>query len=156
MADYTDRFRVLALQIGDLSPAETLDRFVAGLKPNIRERVELEDPKDIYRAMHIAQRMDSIHSRRSTTTTTTQPSQSSTSAPAPEAVTDTATPMELGAMRPQSGNQRKFPRKLGPGDRKRFKDQDRCFKCREIGHWHGECPLNNRPASGAQSNQRRW
>ena len=153
VAEYTDKFRTVVLQIDDISPPETLDRFVAGLKPHIRERVEIEDPKDIFKAMHIAQRMDSIHSRRSSIP---QPSQSPASGTTPHAVTDSATPMELGAMRPQSGNQRRFPKKLGPGDRQRFKDQDRCFRCREIGHWHGECPLNNRPPQGVQSNQRRW
>ena len=156
VAEYTDRFRTLVLQIPDMSSAEGLDRFVAGLKPHIRERVEIEDPKQLSKAMHIAQRMDTIHSRSLQRSSNASFSQTSASAATPQAVTDSATPMELGAMRPQPPNQRRFPAKLKPGDRQRFRDQDRCFRCRQVGHWHADCPGLNRPPSGAQSNQRRW
>ena len=43
--EYTDKFRTLALEIDDLSVAEGLDRYVAGLKSHIREKVEIEDTK---------------------------------------------------------------------------------------------------------------
>ena len=150
VSEYTDRFRTLALQITDLSAAEAMDRFTAGLKPVIRERIEIEDPKDLERAMFIAQRMDSIHHR-------SQQKVSSNSQPAASAsaASDGATPMELGAMRPQQGQQqrRKFPPKLKPGERQRLMQQGRCFRCRQPGHWHSECPLNNQ---SQPSNQRRW
>ena len=83
VAEYTDRFRSLVLQIPDMSSAEGLDRFVAGLKPHIRGRVEIEDPKQLSKAMHIAQRMDNIHSRSLQRSSNASFSQTSASAATP-------------------------------------------------------------------------
>lgn len=164
VSEYTDKFRSLVLQITNIGPAEALDRYVAGLKPHIRERVEIEDCKELDRAMFIAQRMDSIHHRSQQTLTrsTFAPTPQSTAAPtlssAPPATSDGPTPMELGAMRPQGRTQQRPTfRKLTPADRSSYANEGRCFRCRQLGHWKGECPWNqSQPGRSQQSNQRRW
>ena len=93
--DYIDRFQTLVLQIPDMSAAEQLDRFTAGLKPAVQERVEIEACDTLAKAMRIAQRIDTIHHRHQQLARAAAPAQS------PPAISDGPTPMELGAMRPQ-------------------------------------------------------
>ena len=150
VSEYTDKFRTLSLQITDLSAAEALDRFTAGLKPPVREKIEIDDPKTLERAMFVAHRVDTIHHRAQQRANNAQPS-SATASP----VQDNAVPMELGAMRPQQGQQqrRRYPAKLKPGERAHLAAQGRCFRCRGDGHWHANCPLSK---PNQQPNQRRW
>jgi hypothetical protein len=46
VADYLKVFRRIAAQITDLSEAEKVDRFVAGLKKETREEIRYRDPKE--------------------------------------------------------------------------------------------------------------
>ena len=76
--EYIDRFQALVLQIPDMSAAEQLDKFTAGLKPAIQEKVEIEGCDTLTRAMNIAQRIDSVRHRfqqqsRQSATSTVQP-----------------------------------------------------------------------------------
>jgi regulator of replication initiation timing len=64
---YNSELQQLCLQIDDISEAEKLDKYIRGLKPAIREKVELDEPRTLADAMSKAQRIDSItyHSRMS-------------------------------------------------------------------------------------------
>ena len=146
--EYIDRFQALVLQIPDMSAAEQLDKFIAGLKPAIQEKVEIEDCDTLSKAMQIAQRIDSIHQRHLRQNGST----ASTSAPA----SDGPVPMEVGAMRPQQSHQRSRqqwrprprgqpqPPEISERERARCQDQDRCFKCKQKGHSWRMCSPNFR------------
>ena len=58
--NYTYEFRRLLLEIGNMSEEEMLDRFIRGLKFNVRKEVELRDPTTLTDAVSIAERYDSI------------------------------------------------------------------------------------------------
>ena len=57
---YVYDFHTLCLRINDISPSEQMDKFVRGLKRNVQEKVEIEDPQTLKQAMQIAERIDSI------------------------------------------------------------------------------------------------
>jgi hypothetical protein len=57
---YNDEFRTICRDIDDISEAEKLDKYVRGLKPTIRERVELSLPTTVNEAMSKAHTIDSI------------------------------------------------------------------------------------------------
>ncbi len=136
--EYIDRFQALVLQIPDMSAAEQLDKFTTGLKPAVQEKVEIEDPSSLARAMQIAQRIDNIHHRHQ---------QSNRATASTSAASDGPTPMELGAMRPeqQRGQQQWRPRphgrrpQLNPRELSRCIGQNRCFACKQIGHSWTNC-----------------
>ena len=140
MQEYIDRFQALVLQTLDMSAAEQLDKFTAGLKPAVQEKVEIEDPSSLERAMQIAQRIDNIHHRHQ---------QSNRATASTSAASDGPTPMELGAicMGPEQprGQQQWRPRphgrrpQLNPCELARFIGQNRCFACKQIGHSWTNC-----------------
>src|ERR1700692_4859775 len=55
-----DEFRSLCRDIDDMSEPEKLDRYIRGLKPVVRERVELSLPGTLNDAMSRAHTIDSI------------------------------------------------------------------------------------------------
>jgi hypothetical protein len=57
---YTAEFRTLALRIPDLSGAESLDRYIRGLKFATRVEVSLRNPTNLNDAICIAERYDRI------------------------------------------------------------------------------------------------
>jgi hypothetical protein len=57
---YNNEFRSLCREIDDMTGAEQLDRYVRGLKDDIRTRVELQRPTTLNDAMSSAHTIDSI------------------------------------------------------------------------------------------------
>ena len=53
-------FRSIILEIPNITDEELLDRFIRGLKPEIRQKVEEADPDNLEDAMRIADRTDNI------------------------------------------------------------------------------------------------
>ena len=60
VSEYTAAFRILALAIPDLSPAEILHRYIFNLKPKTRMEVEIRNPLNLEEATHIANLYDTI------------------------------------------------------------------------------------------------
>ena len=85
--DYVWRFQSLCLEIPDISEGEILDRFVRGLKGQIRKEVELRGLTNFQEIVQTAQRVDAIHYQNRGSFST--PSFSYSNGPAP---------MELGAL----------------------------------------------------------
>ena len=94
MAQYIAAFRRSLVQCTDVSPAESLDRFVRGLKPYIRKDVLVQGPTTIEDAAVIADRIAA--SGRLPGPTHGAPQGRSASG---------AVPMELGAMQGQQHQQ---------------------------------------------------
>src|ERR1700751_13550 len=60
VAKYNFDFTQLCLEINDIHESEKLDKYVRGLKDNIRVEVELAEPTTLAQAMSKAQRIDNI------------------------------------------------------------------------------------------------
>ena len=142
--DYTARFRTIVLQVPDMSEAELMDRFIRGLKPAAQRELELHPPATFDDAVILAERVDAVEWRVR--------SASSSSRPAPsygyasQAYHGTgATPMELGSMRHK-------PPPLTPGQRRRLRDNNGCFYCRELNANHValNCPKKREANSGGK------
>ena len=63
---YTSEFNKLCIRIDDIAESEKLDKFIRGLKPNIRKEVKLKTPHALIDAISYAQTIDNIeYSERS-------------------------------------------------------------------------------------------
>ena len=62
--DYTAAFRARLLECTDVSDAEALDRYVAGLKPTTRDWVLIHDPSTMHEAAKWAERYDNTYFSR--------------------------------------------------------------------------------------------
>jgi hypothetical protein len=140
---YIQEFTDLCLEIPDLHPSEQFHRFVQGLKPNVRREVELQDPQTFDEATKVAERVDSISfAHRS------EPPR----APAPRPSYSRPEPMELGSMdvdRRRPSAAANLPSRLSAEDRRRLRDSNACFYCRQPGHIMSRCP--SRPGNSAQN-----
>jgi hypothetical protein len=144
---YVQEFTNLCLNVPDLHPSEQFHRFVQGLKANVRREVELQDPLTFEEATRIAERVDSIsfahcsESSRAFAPRRTYPSSR------PE-------PMELDHLnvrgrRPSNAPPPPPPHtRLSAEDRRRLRDTNACFYCRQPGHLMANCPVRpkTRPA----------
>ena len=126
--EYANHFRVLAIQIKDLSEGEKLDRFVRGLKPHIRQQLAFHDPKTFKEAVEVAERLDSAMFLYRDHKGFKEKARMNNSQGSP-------TPMELGAvgMRTNSGT--------SAAERVLLQKQGRCFLCKEKGHLAKDCPM---------------
>ena len=78
--DYTAAFRARLLECTDVSDAEALDRYVAGLKQGTRDWVLIHDPSSLHEAARWAERYDNTYYSRGKANAA---SQQSTGAPMP-------------------------------------------------------------------------
>lgn len=62
--NYVQKFTELCLEIPDLGEVEQLDRFVRGLRLEVRREVDLHEPQTFQEAAKIAERWDSIAGQR--------------------------------------------------------------------------------------------
>jgi len=124
--EYATSFRSLTLEIPGISEDEKIDRFIRGLKDQIRMEVELREPSTVNEAIRIADRYDAISfkylkqkfepaKKHSDHTTTSGP-----------------TPMELDSSKYH---------KLTDKEKDKLKKEQACFYCRKPGHMISACPL---------------
>jgi hypothetical protein len=121
---YVGEFRRILLEIGDMSESEKLDRFVRGLKQDVRKEVELREPTSFDEAARKADRYDSISFglyRRDAGFTRVAP------------VRSTPEPMEICQIREARP-------KLTDELRQQLRRAGKCFFCRKQGHKINECP----------------
>ena len=72
VVEYTATFRVRLLECSDVSDAEALDRYVAGLKPTTRDWVLIHDPTSMHQAAKWAERYDNTYFAKSRSAATHQ------------------------------------------------------------------------------------
>lgn len=160
---YAAEYNDCMLQIVDMSEKDRIDRFLRGLKSDIRVLVELQRPASLVDAIELATQIDSIvwQARRA-------PYRSSTSAIAARnsgVVSSGLVPMELGAAE-SSVHGRRFsvvpntvvaqsktiPARVPPGRAGMQPVGGRrpmqCFYCKQMGHVQRYCKKRARDVAG--------
>ena len=120
--NYAHYLEDVFLSLPDYAEAGKVHDFIFGLKPHIKEAVQLHEPTSFLAAVRLAQEKESAMSR--------PPSKPS------------ATPMDLGVMdanttrKSSSGNRPP----LSSEEHNRLREAGGCFYCRQLGHKRNECP----------------
>ena len=138
VSEYTAAFRILALSIPDLSPAETLHRYIFNLKPKTRMEVEIRNPTTLEEATHIANLYDTItfNTKNSYQPSSTYPQANRTPILYQTQTSSTITPMDLSAIATPAT---KRLAKLTPAEYDHLKVTGGCFRCRQKGHLAQNC-----------------
>lgn len=131
VANYVERFCTITNQLSDVSTAEALDRFVRGLKPEVRAKVRLERPDTLHEAMEVADQVDRVMYKNGAAR---EPFIRSMR-PRPSG----PVPMELGALSTTTLTQEEKQECLRRGA---------CFHCQRAGHRARQCPDHRRRAMG--------
>lgn len=159
VAAYVRDFRNLALQIPDMSDAEKLDRFVTGLKPQVRRDVDQFDPSTFDDAVARAERADNLNFYSNSRLSFNSPNRFNSLQEDSSSQVPRSTPMDLSSMRATGSSNninsrsRQFT-KLTPQEREKLRRENKCFYCREGGHPLSKCPRKPRsPSSGNAGRQ---
>jgi hypothetical protein len=132
VAEYTNRFNHLVLQVEEMSQADKAFHFVKGLKANVKLEVEKEWVKtpgmSITQMKQLADRTDNLLWKSRTQRPYESAIGGDVSGP---------TPMQLGSMS-RTFDQFKIP----PEKRDEVMSKRLCFKCMEPGHQARNCPKN--------------
>ena len=68
VVEYTAAFCARLLECSDVSNAEVLDRYIAGLKPTTRDWVPIHDPTSMHQVVKWAERYDNTYFSKQHTT----------------------------------------------------------------------------------------
>jgi hypothetical protein len=160
---YISEFRRLILLHPPMSAEDRKDRFIRGLKPHIRTSVRIQEPRDIEHAERIALHLDAFwgkgqqlgnpgHQPQQDVRRTGQQTGNNPNPPRHgnqggngANPTQGGQPRHYGnesrgapaAVQPQ-GNV--TPRKLTPQERDYLRQNNGCFRCRQLGHLANVCP----------------
>ena len=119
---FAHRLEEIFLSLTEHSEASKVHDFSYGLKPYIREAVQLAEPKTFAEAVRIAQEKENASSDRG-----------------PQ-------PMELGQL--QVAPYRRIKGPLTPAKKEALRKMNACFYCRKQGHSIADCPDTTKPKSG--------
>ena len=129
--EYVSVLTALAMRIPGLSQNQILDKFIRGLKPKTRIEVELRDPKTPDEAYRLADRFDRIVYGTRNNSFLTQNYNRYAPTSGASSNTDYGEPMQIDTLR---------PRRPGPRNFQRPRNQGLCFTCEKPGHIAANCP----------------
>jgi hypothetical protein len=147
VTEYHTYLAQLAMQLGNTSQEEFLDKFIRGLKPNTRTELEFRDPRTIVEAVKWADTYDARYYRKKD-----QPRYYSPFPTNPRYQDDNrGEPMQIDAL--QTTSQQVKLTKLTNEERTHLRSIGACFRCRKQGHMARECPAKANNNSGNSNRQ---
>ncbi|KAG1533824.1 hypothetical protein G6F51_012420 [Rhizopus arrhizus] len=167
VTSYINEFRSLQLQIKDMSSGDALDRFVRGLKPQLRVMVRSRFPHSLESAESIALAIEAAMNdgEYATSYATNAPVANNpfTRSQSTIHALPNDDPMDLDSIQHAINVLSKayrFNRKENnSGNRSTSRQQVRCYGCQGVGHMKNECPTwrksGRRFRQGFQSNNGR-
>jgi len=153
VADYTDRFRAICINIPSMTDAEKKNAFTLGLKSDVRRQVAFSNPATFEEAVALAARIDDILFQEGRRDNRRLPPLRSTGGASTSAAPTNSgpVPMDLNAVQPGDNNTRLG--KLTDSERERLRANGACFRCRQPGHMSSQCPLRNQQGNGQRRRQ---
>jgi len=161
--EYVAEFTNLQTRAGLNDPKTLQHLFINGLEPEPQLHVTTHEAVNLAQAIHFALRHD-ISMNRNKQRTRQRPHQAAAQpprqqaprpqAPRPQATRtpfrpqqaagrhNGATPMDLDVL--------SMPEPLTPEEREYLRDNDGCFRCRELGHLQYNCPWNSAPGNASR------
>jgi hypothetical protein len=148
---YTSAFRETPLELPDMSVADRLHRYVAGLTSHIQQQVQVQNPADMDAAILVADRLDAIQyggaKSISGAAGTSQLRALAPQQPAwrPPCPAQRPVPMELGVAQVQHNGWRQPPplpggnTRLSPEERDHLMDNDGYLFSRRLGRTVDQC-----------------
>jgi len=129
--EYMSVLTALAMRIPGLSQTQILDKFIRGLKPKTRIKVELRDPKTPDEAYRLADRFDRIvYGARNNSFLTQNYNHYAPTTNANANNADYGEPMQIDTLRPRRPGTRNFQQP---------RNQGLCFTCGKPGHMTANC-----------------
>jgi hypothetical protein len=120
---YATEFHAILLELPGTDNEMILDKFIRGLKPNTRNRVEDEDPFTLEKAIQVAERCDRIHHGENCWT------------PRQPMYTGQPAPMDLDVLHSHDMVKTDIER-----ERERERRSGLCHLCKKAGHLARYCP----------------
>jgi len=121
---YVSKYLAALSLVQDASEGEKVQRFLEGLSPSLGQKILLEDPQELERAVKMALQLQ----QKGILTPTSR--------------TQDVVPMELGATQ-------LF--RLSPTEREELRRRGACFRCRGLGHVARDCPRRKNKDSSSFS-----
>jgi hypothetical protein len=152
VAKYNFDFLTLCIEIGDISKGEQLDKYVRGLKPEVRRYVELARPVDLKDAMEKAQDIDNIDFslRKVVSVQGGNPRAGGSGGGYNGDHRDNRTfvPMDLGAVDGNRDNAPTRPQQVSREEFTRCRKNGLCLICKKQGHIARNCSMKQIQGKG--------
>ena len=146
--NYIAEFNKLCIRIDDIAEAEKLDRFVRGLKPNVRKEVKIKNPQTMIEAVKLAQTVDNIEWSERFANASSKQSYASPNKNRSYTNNRGVAPMQIDAMNMQSLTERQ---------RKEKQRRERlCFECNKPGHFARNCSSTSNRTPKTNNEQKKF
>jgi hypothetical protein len=147
---YTREFRQLVMEIPSMVTSELQDRYIRGLKPNVRVEVEKSQALGLCQSLEqviaMAEKMDTIMAATALDSSTPYRGPRLASGRRPFGWANLRTTRPQPVVQPPRMNQTPGPRpsRLMQEDRQRLLQENKCFYCKESGHIAINCPKKDK------------
>jgi hypothetical protein len=148
VSKYNDMFNTLIIELLGIDERTKIDMYCRGLKQNIQLHVSLRTPQTLEEAQATALNVDNIFSANGMAYHRNGPGSNNWNSSKnrdfrPSGMS--STPMELGNTEEDSSEamvnsiQRPSFKKLSDSERDQLRKENKCFKCRKVGHMARKC-----------------